>query len=64
VDAELYYGFGRKQGTCRLLAVDRSAFSKMVTEHLSSHPNIKTGQEEVSMPSFEIPAILQQGPYI
>jgi len=44
------------------LAVDRSAFSKMVTEHLSTHPNIKIIREEVSMPSFEIPAIIATGP--
>ena len=44
------------------LAVDRSAFSKMVTEHIESHPNIKIIREEVSMPSFEIPAIIATGP--
>ncbi len=44
------------------LAVDRTAFSKMVTEHLSSHPNIRIIREEVSMPSFEIPAIIATGP--
>ena len=44
------------------LAVDRSAFSKMVTEHIESHPNIKIIREEVSMPSFEIPTIIATGP--
>ncbi|MCC7201280.1 MAG: methylenetetrahydrofolate--tRNA-(uracil(54)-C(5))-methyltransferase (FADH(2)-oxidizing) TrmFO [Nitrospirae bacterium] len=44
------------------LAVDRSAFSRMVSDHIASHPNIRVIREEVSMPSFEIPAIIATGP--
>ncbi len=44
------------------LAVDRYAFAKTVTEHLTSHPNIKIIREEVSMPSFETPVIIATGP--
>ena len=44
------------------LAVDRSEFSKMVTEVITSHPNIKLIREEVPEPSFETPVIIATGP--
>ncbi len=44
------------------LAVDRSEFSKRVTEVISSHPRIKIIREEVIEPSFEIPVIVATGP--
>ena len=44
------------------LAVDRREFSKIVTETLSVHPNIKVIREEVSEPTFEIPVIIATGP--
>ncbi|MBI5755949.1 MAG: methylenetetrahydrofolate--tRNA-(uracil(54)-C(5))-methyltransferase (FADH(2)-oxidizing) TrmFO [Nitrospirae bacterium] len=44
------------------LAVDRSEFSKMVTEVITSHPNIRLIREEVPEPSFETPVIIATGP--
>ncbi len=44
------------------LSVDRVEFSHLITEAISSHPNIKILREEVSKLSFEIPLILATGP--
>jgi len=44
------------------LAVDRHEFSRMVTEAIASHPNIKIIREEVIEPSFEVPVIVATGP--
>ena len=44
------------------LAVDRSEFSGMVTDAISSHPKIMIIREEVSVPSFETPVIVATGP--
>ena len=44
------------------LAVDRSEFSEMVTELITSHPNIRLIREEVPEPSFETPVIIATGP--
>ncbi len=44
------------------LAVDRYEFSKMITEAITSHPNIKIIREEVIEPSFEVPVIVATGP--
>lgn len=44
------------------LSVDRAEFSRLITEAISSHPNIKIIREEVSKLSFEVPLILATGP--
>lgn len=46
------------------LAVDRSAFSRLVTEKISQHPNIKVIEQEVTAMDFETPVIVAAGPLV
>lgn len=44
------------------LAVDRELFAQLVTEQISSHPNISVVREEVTELSLDIPTIIATGP--
>jgi methylenetetrahydrofolate--tRNA-(uracil-5-)-methyltransferase len=44
------------------LAVDRSAFSSLVTEKLKSHPNITWNEAQIAIPDLSVPTILATGP--
>ena len=44
------------------LAVDREAFSRMVTDCIRSHPNIEIVEKEILSPLFEENAVIASGP--
>ncbi len=44
------------------LAVDRDAFSALVTEKIKTHPNIEIKNEEITSLDFDCPAVIATGP--
>jgi len=44
------------------LAVDRDAFSGMVTRKISSHPNIEIRNQEITSLDFDSPTVIASGP--